>query len=278
MRISATALTVKYRAAEHPALIEVSLTVEPGRIVAVAGPNGSGKTTLLRAMAGLLTPDTGAVLLDGVPLTRMPRRQIARRLALVAQREDPVPGLTVADAVMMGRYPHLDPLDNPRAQDRLAVNKALQLADVEYLVGRRVETLSGGEWQRVRLARALAQQCPILMADEPTAALDINHEMTWFETTRALADQGMTILIVTHNLNLAARFADHIALLDRGRLQALGTPDQVFDQALLSQVFRWPIGVHRLDDGSLQFTPIKRPAALSADPSTVSQFTTTPGA
>ena len=257
MILAARDLAVRYPGAASRALDGVSLQVEPGRLVAVTGPNGSGKTTLVNALLGLVSLEGGKSLLDGKPVTDWRRGPLARVVGVVAQREEVVFPLTVTQTVMLGRYPHLGPLAPIGFHDREATLRALQRCDIEPLAERRVDTLSGGEWQRVRLARALAQQPRILVLDEPTSSLDVRHEMELFELVRTLVKDGLAGLVITHELNLAARFADRIMLLDRGRVVADGTPAQVFRRETLTEVFRWPVAVTIWSDGSPQVVPLR---------------------
>jgi iron complex transport system ATP-binding protein len=219
------------------------------------GPNGAGKTTLVRVLLGTLPPDAGRVTLDGRPLSGWTRTELARAIGVVGQREEPAFPLRVEDTVMLGRYPWLGALEPPGPADCQAVEQALERADVVALRARPTDLLSGGEWQRVRLARALAQEPRLLVLDEPTASLDVRHQMEAFELVRRLADQGLGALVVTHELNLAARFADRMLLLDRGRVTAAGTPEEVLQVATVSRAFAWPVAVTRLPDGSPQVVP-----------------------
>lgn len=241
----------------EPVLRGVSCRVEPGSLLAVVGPNGSGKTTLLRVLLGLLSPTAGTVTLDGRPLGQWPRRELARAIGVVSQREEEAFPLPVEDAVLLGRYPHLGPLAPPGAADRAAVRDAMERADVLPLRRRVTDQLSGGEAQRVRVARALAQQPALLALDEPSASLDIRHEMELFGLVRRLADQGLGALVISHHLNLAARFADRMLLLDAGRAAACGTPAGVLTEEAVGRVFRWPVARTTWTDGSPQLVPLR---------------------
>ena len=258
MTLEGRALAVRYAGATARALDGVSLAVEPGRLVAVAGPNGSGKTTLVRALLGHLPLEAGEALLDGRPVREWPAGAVARGVGVVTQREEIVFPLSVRQTVFLGRYPHLGPLTAEGAADVAAVAAALRRCDIESLADRRVDTLSGGEWQRVRVARALAQEPRILVLDEPTAALDVRHEMELFELIRVLVNDGLAGLVITHQLNLAARFADRIVLLSGGRVAADGSPDEVFRPDVLARVFEWPLAVTRLPDGAPHAVPERR--------------------
>jgi iron complex transport system ATP-binding protein len=255
--LEARSVTVRYGRAGEAALRDVSCTAAPARLVAVAGPNGSGKTTLVRALSGLVSPAAGEVLVEGKPIRQWPRGELARVLAVVPQREEIAFPLEVGETVMLGRYARLGPLAPPSRADRDAVAAALERCDIGGLAGRTIDSLSGGEWQRVRLARALAQEPRVLVLDEPTASLDVRHEMELLELVRTLVDGGMAGLVVTHELNLAARFADRIVLLDRGRVAADGPPADVLTRDTLSRVFQWPVAVTTWCDGSPQVVPLR---------------------
>ncbi len=243
MRIAAREVAVRYPGAERLPLDGVSMDVPDGRLYAVLGPNGSGKSTLMKALLGVVPLASGEVEMDGRPLASWTRRELARQVGVVAQSESVAFPLTVRELVAMGRYPHLGALGGERDEDRAAVARALEQCDVTELAHRDVTTLSGGELQRVRIARALAQEPRALVLDEPTSSLDIRHEMAILELLRAWADEGMTVVVVTHGLDLAARFADRILLLSRGKVAAQGTPEEVLTSAVLEEVYRWPIAV-----------------------------------
>ncbi len=257
MILEARGLTVRYAGSRQPALANVSCQVGARELLAVAGPNGSGKTTLVRALSGLVHPDHGTVLVQGRPLASWGRAELARVLGVVPQREEIAFPLRVEEAVLLGRYARLGPLRAPGAADRLAVDAALERCDARSLVGRSIDTLSGGEWQRVRVARALAQEPSLLLLDEPTAALDVRHEMELLELVRGLVDGGLAGVMITHHLNLAARFADRMLLLSEGRLAAEGTPREVLREEMMSRVFEWPVAVTTWWDGSPQVVPLR---------------------
>jgi len=165
--------------------------------------------------------------------------------------------LTVAETVMLGRYAYLGALGAPGERDRAAVRTALERCDIVDLAQRPVDSLSGGEWKRVRVARALAQEPRALVLDEPTASLDVRHEMELFELVSQLVRDGLGGLVITHHLNLAARFAQRILLLDSGSVVAIGTPSEVLTRETLSRVFEWPVAVTTLSDGSPQVVPLR---------------------
>ncbi len=238
------------------------LVVRSGECVALVGPNGAGKTTALRALLGVVPLAAGEARVEGRAVGAWPREELARRVAVVAQREEPAFPMTVLEAVEMGRYPHLGPWRAAGPADREAVARALARADVAALADRWVDTLSGGEWQRVRLARALAQEPRALVLDEPTASLDVRHEMELFELVADLvARDGLAALIVSHHLNVAARFAGRLVLLAGGRVIADDVPARVLVPERLAAVFDWPVAVHTLPDGTPQVHPERRPAA-----------------
>lgn len=255
--------TVRYGGPAGPAqLLDADLRVAPAECVALVGPNGAGKTTALRALLGLAPLTAGSALVAGRPVADWSRAELARHVAVVSQREEPVFPVTAREVVEMGRYPHLGPWQAPTARDCEAVSTAMQTADVARLADRWVETLSGGEWQRVRLARALAQQPRVLVLDEPTAALDVRHEMELFElVTTLVRREGLAALIVSHHINLAARFADRLVLMSEGRVVADGRPGSVLSAQQLTEVFGWPIAVRELSDGTPWIYPLRRPGA-----------------
>lgn len=243
MRFTAQELVVRYPRSGRAALDGVSMEVPDGVLYAVLGPNGSGKSTLLKALLGVLPVADGAARVDGRDVASWSRRELARSVGVVPQAETIAFPLTVREMVAMGRYPWLGPLGAEGERDRSAIARALEHCDVADLAGRDVTTLSGGELQRVRIARALAQEPRALVLDEPTASLDIRHEMAILELLRTSADQGMTVLVVTHGLDLAARFADRMLLLADGRLSAEGPPERVVRSEILEKVYRWPVAV-----------------------------------
>lgn len=255
MILKARELTVRYPGQAAPALSGVGLDLAEGELLAVVGPNGCGKTTLLRAVLGMVPLLHGEVELDGVPLSGWGRAALARIAALVPQREESAFSWRVEEMVGFGRYAHRGPLSAMTAGDRAAVDRALVRCDLVGLSKRRVETLSGGEWQRVRIARALAQEARLLLLDEPTVSLDLGHEMALLELVRRLVGAGLAAIIVTHHLNLAARFADRMLLLNQSRTIATGTPTEVMDRERLSHIFRWPVGIVPLADGTPQIVP-----------------------
>jgi iron complex transport system ATP-binding protein len=236
-------LSVRYGAGAPRVLDGIDLDVEAGTLHAILGPNGSGKSTLMKALLGRVPAQTGEVRIGERPLSDWSRRELARRVGAVSQQETIAFPISVRELVEMGRYPHLGPFRPMGPDDRRAVGDALARCDVLGLEERAVATLSGGELQRVRIARALAQEPGALVLDEPTASLDIRHEMAILRVLRASADEGTTVILVTHHLNLAARFADRVLLLDEGRVAAEGAVNDVFRPEILEAVYRWPLSV-----------------------------------
>ncbi len=219
-------------------LADVSLALPAGHLVALVGPNGAGKTTLLRAVAGLV-PSTGAVHIRGDALSALPLRERAKRFAYLPQGHVVHWPLPARDIVGLGRFPHgvTDPaLMTGRDMD--AVSRAMQAADVVGLADRPVTELSGGERSRVALARALAVEAPVVLADEPVASLDPRHQIDVMQTLRKAADDGVLVIVVTHDLGIAARFADHVMVLSAGRLVVQGAPSAALSEQVMRDVFR----------------------------------------
>ena len=228
----------------YQALKDVTLQVEKGEILALIGPNGSGKTTLIRAASGVLKPVSGKVLADGKEVSHLPPAHCARYIAVVPQARNLPESFTVRQTVILGRTPYLDWLGHPGPKDWERVHWAMQRTDTLELGERRIGELSGGEQQRVLLARALAQDTPILLLDEPTAHLDLHHQANLLSLVHDLAgERGLAVLMALHDLNLAGLYADRVALLVQGRLQALGTPAEVLTAPQLEEAYRVPLSV-----------------------------------
>jgi iron complex transport system ATP-binding protein len=238
-------VVVRYAHRALPALDGVSLTAPRGELTAVVGPNGSGKSTLVRALIGRADLSAGRITVQGTLVGRGSRRGLATRVAVVTQREEPTLPLTVRDYVSLGRYPHLGLWRGRTAADVAAVDAAIVATETGPLASRAVTELSGGEWQRVRLARAIAQGGEAIVLDEPTTFLDVGHEMAMFELLSRLASEGRAVLLVSHQLNLVARFAARIVLLHQGRVAAAGTASDVMQGAVLERVYDWPLVVTR---------------------------------
>lgn len=250
---------VRYHGAPHPAIDGVSLVCPSGQVTAVVGPNGSGKSTLVRVLLGRQPLVAGRALIGGTDRRHLSQRVLARTVAIVPQREEPAFPMTVREYVALGRLPHAGAWRAETPGDRDAVARALTRTGVESLQARATDELSGGEWQRVRVARALAQDAPALVLDEPTTFLDVGHEMALFELASALARGGLAVLLVSHQLNLVARFADTMVLLERGRVAAAGSPDAVMSARVLEAVYEWPLVVTRDPaSGAPSVVPLRR--------------------
>lgn len=239
----AEGLRFRYPGTGADVLHGIDLEVGSGEVVAVIGPNGSGKSTLLRLLLGSRRPDAGRALLFGRPAADWDPAERARRVAALPQHEQPAFPVTVAELVGMGRYPWLGRWGRPGPRDRAAVADALERCRVTDLATREFATLSGGERQRARLARALAQEPAGLALDEPTAALDLAHDMELWHRLREESAAGRAVLLATHDLNRAARFADRLVLLHHGRAVAAGPPKTVLDAPVLETVWGWPVRV-----------------------------------
>lgn len=243
-RLSVEAVTAGYGA--RNAVKEVTFGLRRGEFVGLLGPNGAGKSTLLRVLSHALPARTGRVLLEGEPLARMSARDIARWIAFVPQSETVLFDFTVRDVVLMGRHPHVSGLRGETAADYTAADRAMADADILPLRDRPVTSLSGGEYRRVLIARALAQTAPILLLDEPTAHLDLTHQIEVLRLARRLAEQeGACVCAALHDLNLAAEFCDRLLVLSEGRVAAEGTPEAVLNAPLLEQVYGRGLQVSR---------------------------------
>jgi iron complex transport system ATP-binding protein len=236
---------------------DLTLPVPPAEVTVVIGANGCGKSTLLRGLARLLTPSSGAVLLDGRDLHRMPTRQVAQVLGLLPQAPAAPEGITVVDLVGRGRHPHQSWYRQWSAADEQAVHEALVLTDTLGLADRPVDELSGGQRQRVWIAMALAQQTDLLLLDEPTTYLDLAHQV---EVLDLLTDlnrrRGTTVVLVMHDLNLAARYADHLVAMRDGRIVAAGTPQDVVTEQTIAEVYGLTV---RVVDDPVSHSPMVVP-------------------
>lgn len=250
-RLTATGLTLGYGG--RTALDAVTVAVGRGELVALIGPNGAGKSTMLAAIAGDARPSTGEVRLDDRPLSAYRPLELARVRSVLTQSNDVSFSFTVAEVVDMGRAPWA--ADSDIATDRTIVDRSLRDADLEHLQHRRVPELSGGERARVAYARVRAQDCDLLLLDEPTASLDIRHQERLLSQVREHTRSGGSAVVVLHDLNLAAAFADRVILLDAGRVQADGPPHDVLTPELLSRVYQYPIRVLRDPSGDLTILP-----------------------
>ncbi|MDP2712462.1 MAG: ABC transporter ATP-binding protein [Solirubrobacteraceae bacterium] len=232
-----------------PILHGAELTLEAGQLVAVVGPNGAGKSTLVRAAAGLQRRSSGTVRWSGSDVRKLRRRQLARMRAFVPQRGRVPDGISVRDAVLVGRSPHVAALARPTRADHAAVEQAIERSGVAAFAERRLPTLSGGELQRVQIAVALAQQAPVLMADEPTAHLDLGATVVIARLLRGLADDGLGVVLVAHDLALAAAIADRVVVVSRGRTVAAGRAEEVLHGERLAEVWAVDAELRRDSDG-----------------------------
>ncbi len=249
--ISASAVT--YRAGGRALVSAVDLEAHNGELLAVIGPNGAGKSTLLALLAGDLMPDEGTVFLDGVDVGRALPGDLSLVRAMLTQRNPIDIPYTAAEVVAMGRFPHRRLTDNSPQRDAAAVAEAMGRTATDDLAARTFSTLSAGERTRVSLARVLAQQTPIVLLDEPTTALDVAHQERVMRETRRLAREERTVVVVLHDLNAAARYADRIVIMHGGAIAAAGAPRDVLRAALLSSVYAQPMAVvdHPLGYGLL---------------------------
>ena len=215
----------------------VTLETRGGEVLGLLGPNGSGKTTLIRLMTGALVPTSGRVTLDGRDVSALRPRALAQAIALVPQSAAPPSGFTALDVVLMGRHAHIPRFSQESAQDVAIAREAMRRTGVEALGECRADAVSGGEWQRVLIARALAQQPQTLLLDEPVSNLDIRHQLETMRLLRSLASEGIAVVTVMHDINLSARFCDRLAVLHRGALKADGAPEAVLTEALLDDVY-----------------------------------------
>lgn len=244
----------------EPVLSGIDLAVESGRFFGLLGPNGSGKTTLLQLLSGAIRADSGAVRVLGREVDAWDRRELARLVAVVPQRFDLAFPFTVQEVVLLGRVPHRGPLALDRAEDLQVAQEAMQAVEVRHLAGRRMHELSGGEFKRVVVAKALAQQPRILLLDEPAAHLDIRHQVSLYELIEDIRRRtGFTVVSAMHDLNLAAAYCDRVALLSQKRIARAGSVEEVMTYRNLRDVFGTEIyvGVNELT-GHRLFTPMAR--------------------
>ena len=231
----------------RPVLRQVSMAFPPGQVTALLGPNGSGKSTLIKTALGLLPRQGGEILYDGVDLGHLTPRQVARKAAYLAQSRE-VPSITARRMVLHGRFPYLGYPRRYRPEDRAAAERALEWAGAAELADRPVGELSGGQRQKVYLAMALAQESGTVLMDEPTTYLDIAHQFQVTDLARQLAEQGKAVVLVLHDLPLAFRTADQVAVLREGKLAALGQPEELYDSPVISETFG--VSLHRLETAS----------------------------
>jgi iron complex transport system ATP-binding protein len=247
---------------------DLDVAIPRGSLTMIIGPNGCGKSTLLKALARMLKPSAGTVLLDGADIHAEPTKAIARRLGLLPQSPVAPEGITVADLVSRGRYPYQRLLRQWSRDDELIVNEAMAATGVTHFAQRGVDELSGGERQRVWLAMVLAQQTQTLLLDEPTTYLDLAHQIDVLELCRTVqAARDMTVVVVIHELNLAIRYADHLIVMKDGKIQDLGAPDRIVTEELVASTFGLPCRiVPDPETAKPMIVPRARPVRHIADP------------
>lgn len=225
-------------------LDSISLTARAGQVLAVIGPNGAGKSTLIKASSGVLPAKSGRICVAGKDIARLTASKRARMIAVVPQARSLPPAYSVYQAVLLGRTPHIDWLGHPKLHDHQQVIRALELTHTLDLSKRRIGELSGGEQQRVLLARAIAQQTPVLLLDEPTTHLDLKHQASFLNLIRELAvEQKLAVMLVIHDLNLGSLYSDRVALIMDGQVQAIGAPKEVLNEANLQKVYQIPVHI-----------------------------------
>lgn len=264
-RLRASNVTLAYD--DHVVVDNLSIAVPDGGVTAIIGPNACGKSTLLRALARLLRPSSGQVVLDGEQIHKMPTKDVARRLGLLPQAPIAPEGITVVDLVARGRTPHQRLFQQWSAADEQAVRTALAATDTTELADRSVDELSGGQRQRVWIAMALAQETELLLLDEPTTFLDIAHQIDVLDLVETLnREQGRTIVVVLHDLNLACRYASHVVAMRNGSIVAAGRPTDVITTETVRDVFGLDSMI--IDDpvsGTPLVVPISHAAACAAE-------------
>lgn len=264
MKLEARGLRLAY--GRRVVVDQIDLSFVPGEFVVLAGPNGSGKSTLLRALARLIRPAAGDVLLDGRSLSAWPARELARRLAILPQSPESPGDLTVEQLVALGRHPYQSLLATASAADRAAIDAALEQTDLSALRDRPLAALSGGERQRAWIALSLAQQPSLLLLDEPTTFLDPAHALAVLMLARRLNhEQGLTVVMALHDLSQAARFADRVVLMHGGRVAADGPPSGVLTAEQIALVFGIEAEVLTTDGGLPVIAPIRAAAPSSTN-------------
>jgi iron complex transport system ATP-binding protein len=256
-RLSGSGMTLAYD--KRVIAEQLSVEIPDGSFTVIIGPNACGKSTLLRALSRLLKPSTGTVLLDGKDVHSQPTRTVAKTIGLLPQSSTAPDGITVAELVSRGRYPHQSILRRWSSEDERVVTESMESTGVADLADRHVDELSGGQRQRVWLAMALAQQTPLLLLDEPTTYLDIAHQIEVLDLCAELHErQGRTLVAVLHDLNHAARYATHLIAMKSGKVACSGQPGEVLTAELVEEVFGLPCRV--IDDPETG-TPLVVPAA-----------------
>ncbi len=234
--IKAADLSFSYR--DKPVLEGISFSVFRREFISIIGPNGSGKTTLIKLLYGYLSPSSGSIYYDGIPLNKIARREVAKRVAVVSQTPQFNLQLTALEMVLMGRSPYMGLLGFEGKKDFKIANEAMALTDVADLKDRSIFHLSGGELQRVLIARALAQKPQIMLLDEPTSYLDIKHQIKTYQLLKRLnAEHGITVVSVSHDINLASQFSDRLLVMKGGKIHGAGPPEEVITKETLDFVY-----------------------------------------
>jgi len=250
-------LVVSYPSMEEPVIDGETIRVPPGEVTALVGPNGSGKSTLLKGLADQLGLDAGRVLLDGRDVHALGTKELACKLGLLSQENTAPDSISVEKLVEHGRYPHRGFFDGLSERDQAAIDRALSLAGIEHLRDREVGSLSGGQKQLVWIAMVLAQETDVLLLDEPTTFLDLHHQLEVMDIVERLRDDSdITVVLVLHDINQAARYADHMIALEDGEIYAHGPPEAVVTETLLAEVFDIDADVETTDYGS-QIVPLR---------------------
>ena len=237
-----------------PCLEQISLALSSGCFYGLLGPNGSGKSTLIDLLSGYLKPDAGTIRLNGTLLQSMKRVELATLITVVPQRFAFNFDFNVYDTVMMGRYPHIPRLSSPGQEDHRLVCESLTLLDIEHLAQRSIRKLSGGETQRVMIARALVQDTKFILLDEVTASLDINHAIAIMKTMKALVEAGKTVIAALHDLNMALGFCDQVLVLNDGRMYRQGVASEVINGELVSDIYQVSSEVIRGSGGNVHLS------------------------
>ena len=248
--------SISFSYGQKPMLEDVSFSLKPGQMTALIGPNGSGKTTLLKIINGTLCPQSGLMRVDGRETTRWSRRELARKVAIVPQDGSLIFPFYTEEIILMGRFPHLNAYRFEGKRDYRVVREAMEKTNTLALAARRFNELSAGERQRVLIARALAQEPEILLLDESTVFLDLKHQAQFLSLLKNLnAERNLTVIFVTHDVNLAAKNAPHVILLASGKIYAIGTPAEVITAENIQKVYEVNVGVDRdPHDGSPRVT------------------------
>ena len=240
-------LVLQYPSGEEPVVDGETLVAESGAVTALVGPNGSGKSTLLKGLANQLDPDDGSVLVDGQDVHSMDTKEVARKLGLLSQESTAPDSVTVEDLVYHGRYPYRGFFEHVTEADHRAVDSAIEMAGCDHLREREVGSLSGGQKQLAWIAMVLAQDTDVLLLDEPTTFLDLHHQLEVMEIIETLRDESdITVVVVLHDIEQAARLADRMVALKDGEIRARGSPGEVVTEELLAEVFRV--------DGEVEYT------------------------